>query len=269
MKHHETLKKLVAWTGFITLFLCAGALATASTSDTYSLQILVDGTPLQEFNARGKTYIEALEGREYSIRLSNHSSGRIAIALSVDGLNSIDAKTTAAGDASKWILSPYQTITIDGWQTNPSTARRFFFTTEERSYGAWLGKTSNLGVISAAVFRERIPRPMGLRREYDAAPRSSAEKKSNLAEEQELSDELAATGIGRKLNHEVRSVNFNSERHPATIMELRYEYHSALVKLGVLPQKVTRCDDPLWRREYSRGFTDTSFAPDPFHTDCP
>lgn len=269
MKHHETLKKLMAWTGFITLILCAGTVATASTSNAYSIEILVDGTPLEEFQARGNTYIEALEGREYSIRLRNHSSGRIAIALSVDGLNSIDAKTTSAGDASKWILSPYQTITIDGWQTNSSTARRFFFTTEERSYGAWLGKTSNLGLISAAVFRERVPRPLGLRREGVAAPRASADKKSKLSEEQELSDELAATGIGRKLNHEVRRVTFNSERHPATVMELRYEYHAALVKLGVLPQRITRCDDPLWRRDHSRGFTDTSFAPDPFHAECP
>ena len=54
------------------------------------------------------------------------------IALSVDGLNSIDAKTTSAREASKWILGPYESITIDGWQTSSSTARRFFFATEKR-----------------------------------------------------------------------------------------------------------------------------------------
>ena len=250
MKNHPSVMKLVVWTGFVTLFLIAGTLTQASSSGNYSLEIIVDGVPLSEMHARGNTYIEAIEGREYSIRLSNHSSGRIAIALSVDGLNSIDAKTTSAGEATKWILNPYQTITIDGWQTNSSTARRFFFTTEERSYGAWLGNTSNLGVISAAVFREILPQPSGLRRK-------------------ELSDDLAATGIGRKLNHQVQRVHFNSEQHPATVMELRYEYHSALIRLGVFPERFARCDDPLYRRECSRGFTDTGFAPDPFPVECP
>ena len=129
MKNHLSLEKLVVWAGFVTLFLIAGALTQASSSGNYSLEIIVDGVPLSEMHARGNTYIEAIEGREYSIRLSNHSSGRIAIALSVDGLNSIDAKTTSAGEATKWILNPYQTITIDGWQTNSSTGSRYRYST--------------------------------------------------------------------------------------------------------------------------------------------
>ena len=40
----------------------------------------------------------------------------VAVALSVDGLNTIDAKRTTSFDASKWILGPYETITLDGWQ---------------------------------------------------------------------------------------------------------------------------------------------------------
>ena len=147
------------------LALALGALIVATVAlpvaaierGSYSLEILVDGIPLTEYAARGKTYIEAREDREYSIRVTNDTGRRIAVALSVDGLNTIDAKTTSARRASKWILSPYQTITLDGWQTSESTARRFFFTTEKDSYGAWLGRTSNLGVISAAVFREQLP----------------------------------------------------------------------------------------------------------------
>jgi hypothetical protein len=34
-------------------------------------------------------------------------------------------------------------------------ARRFYFTDERDSYGAKLGQTANLGVISAVIFRER------------------------------------------------------------------------------------------------------------------
>ena len=110
--------------------------AAASHRGSYSMEILVDGRPLQEFAARGTTYIEALEGREYTIRLTNHTARRIAVALSVDGLNSIDAESGPASKASKWIIGPHETITVDGWQTSQSTARKFFFTTEERSFFA-------------------------------------------------------------------------------------------------------------------------------------
>ena len=119
------------------------------------MEILIDGIPICEYPAWGKTYIEALKRREYSVRLRNRTAERIAIALSVDGLNSIDARTTTARDARKWVLGPYETITLDGWQVSSATARKFFFTTEEKSYGNWLGKTKNLGLIAAAVFREK------------------------------------------------------------------------------------------------------------------
>ena len=126
----------------------------------YSMEVLIGGTPAYEYAARGTSYIEALKNREYSVRLTNRTAERIAIALSVDGLNSIDARTTTARDARKWILGPYESITLDGWQVSSSIARRFFFTTEEKSYGSWLGKTKNLGLVAAAVFREKRPVPI-------------------------------------------------------------------------------------------------------------
>src|SRR5262249_53134803 len=117
--------------------------ARALGSGPCTMEILVDGRPVTEYSARGASYIEALAGREYAVRLTNRTERRIAVALSVDGLNSVDAKTTSARDATKWVLGPYESITIDGWQTSAQTARKFFFTTESQSYGAWLGKTRN------------------------------------------------------------------------------------------------------------------------------
>ena len=78
------------------------------------MDILVGGIPLSQYMARGTNYVEAPKNREYSVRLRNGTGERVAIALSVDGLNSIDARTTTAGDARKWILGPYETITLDG-----------------------------------------------------------------------------------------------------------------------------------------------------------
>jgi len=248
-----------------------GPRAEALESDVCHIEILVDGTPLTEYPARGTTYIEALRSREYGVRLTNRTDRRIAVALAVDGLNSIDAKTTAARQASKWVLDPHETITINGWQTSSTDARRFFFTTEERSYGAWLEKTDNLGVIEAVVFRERdrVTVFEGLHdqrsRKAPAAPgrvRSSAPAEKESAEKSDA-DDLAATGIGRRIDHRVRRVHLDLEERPVAHLRLRYEYRQQLVHLGVLPSSEE--EEALARRERARGFSDFEFAPDPFN----
>ena len=120
------------------------------------VEILVNGSPQKRYFHEGRWYVEAIKGREYAIRLRNPYPVRAGVALSVDGLNTIDARHTAAANARKWVVEPYQTITISGWQTSRTDARRFEFTTEALSYGLALGETANLGVISAVFFKERV-----------------------------------------------------------------------------------------------------------------
>ena len=275
----------------ITLFATALFLATAlaSTCDTialerggYSMEILIGGAPVYEYAARGKSYVEALKNREYSVRLRNRTAERIAVALSVDGLNSIDARTTNAKDARKWVLGPYETITLDGWQVSSEMARRFFFTTEEKSYGSWLGESQNLGIVAAAVFREKKPPisvyhgPMLQREESKSrdnessnqaaepsAPMAQADGSASGTITPKKSDDLAATGIGQKTSHPVQEVFFDSEDSPSAVLELRYEYRDSLIRLGVLPA-FDPCGDALSRRERAQGFENPGFAPDPF-----
>src|SRR4026208_1311566 len=140
---------------------CAAALpvmlCASDNRPSAGVEIMVKGVSQPKFVHSGRLYVEALKGREYAIRLRNPYPVRVAVALSVDGLNSIDARQTTASHARKWVLGPYQTVTISGWQTSAAQARAFEFTTEERSYGQALGKTANLGMISAVFFRERTP----------------------------------------------------------------------------------------------------------------
>jgi len=241
--------------------------ADAARCQEYSIEVLVRGVPATEYRLGSTTYIEAHQDEEYAVRLTNNSAQSIAVALSVDGLNTIDARTTSAATASKWVLPPWQSVTIEGWQIDLATARRFFFTTEQESYGAWLGRTANLGVIEAAVFRQRQPRPVqrqehpasSSKQRSQAAPSESAAKPGEW--ETEDSD-LAATGIGRATDNPVRRVRFVSEPEPAARLRIRYEYRPQLVQLGVLPSpEVTR---GLGRREHAQGFTDPEFCPDPF-----
>lgn len=240
--------------------------ASPPTTNLLTMEVLVNGRPLPTYPARGTVYIEAEKDREFAIRLRNNSSRRIAVALAVDGLNSIDAETTSAADASKWVLDPYETIVVSGWQVAADTARRFFFTTAENSYGEWLGRVADLGVIEAVAFRERRSCPPVGRFLADPAPGSrpsgASERAAPPAGKESAADDLAATGIGRRVDHPVRRVHLDLERSPASRVRIRYEYREQLVRLGVLPDP--RLDDALERRERASGFTDLRFAPDPY-----
>src|SRR5260370_3138572 len=117
--------------------------ALAVARGPYTLEVLVDGRPLAELYGKARRYVEASPGREYSLRLTNNSGRRVAIAASVDALNSIDASTTTAQSGAQWILGPYESIVLDGWQTSSAPAPRVYFTTEKSSDRAWLRKTDN------------------------------------------------------------------------------------------------------------------------------
>lgn len=253
--------------------------------DVFEVEVLVNGVPLDRYPARGRFYVEALKGEEYSLRVRNPLPVRVAVALSVDGLNTIDARRSTAWDSSKWVIQPYGTITINGWQVSRERARRFYFTDERDSYAAKLGRAEDLGLISAVFFRERAghaeitprqrPHPLGTpraeggaakeqaeRRSAGSAPQATGRAQSDSAVVAPQDEDYAATGMGRSVGHDVRFVNLELERSPAAEVSIRYEYRPALVRLGIIPRPHA-ARDPLRRRERSRGFEDGRFSPEP------
>ena len=205
----------------------------------FELDVLVHGRPLPEYYARGRTYVEALHGAEYELRVRNNSPDRVAVALSVDGLNTIDARHTSAWNASKWVIEPYQTITISGWQMSSERARRFYFTNERDSYGAKLGQTANLGVIAAVFFRERRPVPI-IRPPQpitrDKSDRMEAPEQSARAQGAPRPQDNAATGIGRNVHHDVRWVDMDLDSRAAGEVTIRYEYRRREDSRGFSPE---------------------------------
>jgi len=272
------MKKILS---FSLLILLACAAAQSHDQSGFLMEVLVNGSTAPKYWHSGRFYIEALKNQEYSIRLTNPLNTRVAVALAVDGLNSIDANVGDAMTAKKWVLGPYETVTINGWQVNQQQARKFFFTTEAKSYGQWLGKTQNLGIISAVFYRERLrwnesqetnrsaPREDSLERRSsnrDArqeAPQSKAgaasEPAPSAAPSQKKAEDYAATGIGRKTQHEVHWVNMELDSTPVATLNLRYEFRPVLVSMGILPALPGQ--DVLSRREKARGFT--NFCPEP------
>jgi hypothetical protein len=203
----------------------------------FDVDVVVNGRPLAEYYARGRTYVEALKGAEYELRLRNNSADRVAVALSVDGLNTIDAQHTSAWNASKWVIEPNQTITISGWQMSSERARRFYFTNERDSYGAKLGQTANLGVISAVFFRERRPVPI-IRPPYPITRDKMESESSARAQGAPLrkDDDNAATGIGRNVRNDVRWVDMDLDSRSVGEVTIRYEFGRREESSGFCPE---------------------------------
>ena len=244
---------------------CA-AQAHAATNNGFSLSVLFGGADRPEYEARGAVYIEAAREAPYAIRITNPLPYRVAVALSVDGLNTIDARHTDAWSARKWVVEPYGSAVIDGWQVSGSAARSFYFTGEKGSYGAQIGHARDLGVIEAVFFREKTPLPVpvwesapgrsdgavgGLGRDA-AAPRAPSEEKA-----QALSDDFAGTGMGERRDRSVFEVALDLDPAPAARLRIRYEFRAQLLALGILPGR----EDRLRRREGAAGFSD--FCPEP------
>ena len=220
--------RLLLLVGALVSAIFAGTGAAQNPSDrvtrpypNFEVEVLVDGRPLSQYYDRSRMYVEALRGAEYELRLRNSSPDRVAVALSVDGLNTIDARRTSAWNASKWVIEPYQTITISGWQMSSERARRFYFTDERDSYAAKLGEKGNLGVISAVFFRER-------RRDITPITRdqSRAEEAPSAAMSARSKESDAATGIGRSVHHDVSWIDMDLDSRPAGEVTIRYEYGS-------------------------------------------
>ena len=249
----------------------------------FSVEVVINGVPTAEYAARGRRYIEAFENAEYELRIRNPLPSRVAVALAVDGLNTIDARHTSAWDAHKWVIEPYGTITVRGWQMSSENARHFYFTTERDSYGAKLGQTANLGVIAAVFYRERTPvqvvpvtpgPPRGIldkekgtgmpNTKSESAPAEAgrdAAKQRSAQTFPPVDDESAATGIGRSVSNSVQWIKMDLEPRPVADVTIRYEYRAALVRLGIIPRPYPR-PDVLDRRERSQGF-EPKYCPQP------
>ena len=258
------------------------AVEDVAVQNGFAVQVIISGLPASEYAARGRRYIEALENAEYELRIHNPTSSRVAVALSVDGLNTIDARHTSAWDAHKWVIEPYGTISVRGWQMSSENARRFYFTSERDSYAAKLGQAANLGVISAVFFRERgqpvtvtraQPKPLYGREDDTRTARDRAESaptqagSANAAKEKSLpsypspDDESAATGIGRSVRNDVQWVHMDLDPKAVSEVTVRYEYRAALVKLGIIPRDYPK-PNVLDRRERAQGF-EPRFCPQP------
>jgi hypothetical protein len=218
-----------------------------------------DGQWLPQYRHRGDAWIPGIPGHRYAIRLSNTSSERVLVVLSVDGVNAVsgeDASPTQGG----YVLAPWQSTEISGWRKSLDDVAQFYFTDLPDSYAARTGRPDNVGVIGIAVFRERQPtrewrpRPYPPRpyppSPYPSYPQAEA-KAGNAAPAAreataaadaamaagETAQQRIGTGHGAREWAPVGRTEFvRASTRPAQRVELRYDAPDRLVALGILPR---------------------------------
>jgi len=241
-------------------------------------------TPLfQASNRPDRWYLEARAGANYQVTVRNTSGERVAFVIAVDGLNAINGTRSHLGaDEPMYVLDPYASATIKGWRRDLRNVSKFVFVDEERSYAARTDQANgDLGWIRVVAFHEF--RPVVYRNEWGVlksqsrdgggsaqgapaapeardevskdAPRAARRMDTNgmgsLSAPMAEKESSPGTGWGANQRDHVREVEFTPERNACAQVILRYEYHSALVSLGILPWR-GHDQGRLWEREHGQ-----------------
>nr|HET7857812.1 hypothetical protein [Caldimonas sp.] len=223
------------------------------------------GETLTTWRHRGSAWVAGRPGDRYAVRLTNRSGGRVLVVLSVDGVNAVSGENAAVGQTG-YVLAPYQTADITGWRKSYAEAAAFYFTALPDSYAARTGRPDNVGVIGAAVFRERVPEPpLGswfspappLAKEGAAGGRMEAERQAPAAaaandaaapaekstarrsqpEMAQRDDRKLGTGHGEREYSPTTQTQFErASSSPAEIVQVRYDSVQNLIAAGVIPR---------------------------------
>jgi hypothetical protein len=204
------------------------------------------------------------------------------VVLSVDGVNAVSGETAAVGQTG-YVLAPYQSAEITGWRKSLSEAAAFYFTALPDSYAARTDRPDNVGVIGAAVFRERVPEPVtrgfepapSVAKEGNASGRAEAERRGQgpaaaeadaMAQAQPPAararpdslakdDKKLGTGHGEREYSPTSQTAFErASASPTEIVQVRYDSYANLLASGVIPRQrpIPRLPDAF-----------PSFVPDP------
>ena len=261
------------------LTLLAAAAATACTAlPAQATGNLVDltvvdrsrGDVLSTWRHRGTSWVAGRPGDRYAVRLTNRTGGRVLVVLSVDGVNVVSGETAATGQTG-YVLGPWGSAEITGWRKSYSEAAAFYFTALPDSYAARTDRPDNVGVIGAAIFRERVVQPA--QRPYESQPpvasgrldgptRQEPERRAQAAGTGAAADatgersaaapasppalrdreslakaEKLGTGHGEREYSPTTQTTFErASSQPNEIVQVRYDSYANLLASGVIPR---------------------------------
>ena len=255
------------------------------------------GRVLPFWRHHGRLFVAGEPGDRYSLRIANHTGGRVLVVLSVDGVNIISGETAGYGQRG-YVLSPYESYDLTGWRKSNTEVAAFTFAPLPQSYAARTGRPADVGVIGMAVFKEKVfvpppePQPStsredwldGSGRDYsrdanapalrraapsppvvaaqrEAAPLSKAQGYAANAIAAERQNEKLGTAHGAREWSVSNVVAFErATPYPQFVRQIEYDTYANLVASGVI--------HPAWNPPHSpRPFPSypdgSGYVPDP------
>ena len=116
------------------------------------------GQTLRLWRHHGRLFVAGRPGARYSLRVSNHTDGRVLVVMSVDGVNILTGET-AGYDQRGYVLDAHESYDVNGWRKSDNEVAAFAFAPLPQSYAARTGRPGDVGVIGMAVFKEQVVEP--------------------------------------------------------------------------------------------------------------
>lgn len=218
-----------------------------------------------------RRYFEAHEGEHYAVEMRNLTDRRIAVVMSVDGLNVLNgSRSSLSSGEPMYVLGPRECAVIRGWRTSLDEVQQFVFVNEQVSYAARVGKANgDMGWVRVATFEEQHPlaciddsrydrgghdgdsneprakdessqngapssEPEAARKTTAPAPQLQGQARDQLGRVDER-ESVPGTGWGERRSDRVERTDFQPVATFTDQLIFRYEYSSGLQALGILP----------------------------------
>ena len=242
---HADLTRAATLAVLLTLLLPCAALAGRPVD--VEIHDGTTGEQLPVYWHGGERYVSGEPGHEYEVRLRNRGAGRALVVTSVDGSNVITGGT-ASPSQSGYVLDPHGEVRIDGWRKSMDDVAAFYFTALPDSYAARTGRPDNVGVIGIAVFSERIPHPVVLQHDNEAAADAAAPAAAESSAARERKAARLGTGHGQRHASGATYTSFErASDEPEEVIRVFYDSRRNLVAQGVIPggRHVRNVPDPF------------------------
>jgi hypothetical protein len=124
----------------------------------------VFGATLPTFQQGRQTFVLGEPGARYNIRVSNPTSERVEVVVTVDGRDVVSGELGDYVKQRGYLIEPWDSVLIEGFRRSLDDVAAFRFTDRRESYSARRGTPQHVGVIGAAFFTEKKREARTLRR---------------------------------------------------------------------------------------------------------
>jgi hypothetical protein len=250
--------RVLAALAFATLALSAHAVGRLADIAVFDRSL---GAELPVYWHDGRAYVVGRPGAEYQVVVRNRAGEDLLAVVSVDGVNVLSGETASARQGG-YVLSPWESLGIQGWRKSLAQTAAFYFTSLGDSYAARTDRPGNVGVIGAALFqRKEVPAtPFAQRAAPEAqssakgagaadhfTPRSEASAAPQESRARMQPSAPIGTGHGRREESYARYVEFRRRTaEPVETIAIYYDSYRNLVARGILRANVApREPDPF------------------------